>query len=73
MCAVVSHAQAGTVVCSFYKAETRSDKKLGDLMVSKGMFLNHNEGLDSASLKFLNVTGDEEETLDFNSRKLELY
>jgi len=58
--------------CSFYKAET-SDKKLRDLMVSKGMFLNHNEGLDSASLKFLNVTGDEEETLDFNSLKLELY
>jgi len=43
------------------------------MMVSKGMFLNHNEGQDSASLKFLNVTGDEEETLDFNSRKLELY
>ena len=37
------------------------------------MVLNHNEGLDSASLMFLNVTGDEEETLDSNSRKLELY
>ena len=59
MCAVVSQAQAGTVL-QFLQSR--------DLMV-----LNHNEGLDSASLMFLNVTGDEEETLDSNSRKLELY
>jgi len=72
MCAVWSLKPRLELSCSFYKAET-SDKKLRDLMVSKGMFLNHNEGLDSASLKFLNVTGDEEETLDFNSLKLELY
>ena len=44
--------------CSFYKSRN-SDKKLAG---GKGMFLNHNMGPANSSL---NVTGDDEETLDF--------